>query len=116
MEQEDYQVEMVADEFETLGMRQDGDISGKMIELRPGAEADSFYHYIIPHAMWKANIVGREVAEGEYRYWHWAPWQACMHSWESVRHNVASCVEEVEGITEKGEVEGQDGESGDSEP
>lgn len=39
-----------------------------------------------------------------------------MHSWESVRYYVASCVEEVEGIIEMGEVEGQDGESGDSEP
>lgn len=92
-------------EFENAGFIQEGDISGQIICLQPGVECDMFFHYIVPPAFWKANVVGREVEEGEYRYWHTAYWQHYIHPWLSVRHWVASCVEELEDEIERGAVE-----------
>jgi hypothetical protein len=92
-----------ADEFAHLGFKQDGLISTEMLELQPGTESDCFYHYIIPPRVWKENIVGREVKDGEYQYWNWAPWRVTPEIYDSVWHWVASCVEEVEGMVEKGE-------------
>jgi hypothetical protein len=74
-----------------------------MLQLQAGSECDAFYHYIIPPSMWKDNVEGREVKDGEYKYWHWAPWQASIQMWDSVRDWVASLVEEVEEMVEKGE-------------
>lgn len=85
-----------------------------MIELEPGVECDSFYHYIIPHKMWKDNLAdGRELKDGEYRYWHWAPWQASLKICDSIWDWVASCVEEVEGMVHRGET--MDSDESDSE-
>lgn len=116
MVDDDDELENNAGEFQKQGLRQDGNISGRMIELEPGAdETDGFHHYIIPPAMWKANVVGREVKEGEYQYWHTAAWRVGISRWNSIRDYVASCVEEVEGMAERGEVGYYDGESVDSE-
>ena len=83
-------------------MNQDGNFTDRMIELEPGSECDLFRHYIIPPGVWK-SVVGREVKDGEYQYWHWAPWQVGIGAWDSVRDWVASCVEKVEGMVERGE-------------
>ncbi|KAH8812682.1 hypothetical protein F5884DRAFT_878567 [Xylogone sp. PMI_703] len=101
------------DEFEAQGMRQD-EITGDMVELQAGSECDGFRHFIIPPEMWKANVVGREVEEGEYQYWHVASWRGGIDRWNSIRDYVASCVEEVEDMVERGKVGDFDGESVDS--
>ena len=46
---------------------------------------------------------GRASKEGESKYWHWAPWQASIQMWDSVRDWVASLVEDVEEMVETGE-------------
>src|SRR5690348_16020926 len=53
------------EDFYDKGLRQDGNISGDMIALTAGTESDTFCFYIIPPAMWKDNVVGREVEDGE---------------------------------------------------
>jgi hypothetical protein len=53
--------------------------------------------------MWKGNVVGRQVADGEHQSWYWAPWCGCISVWDSVRDRVASCVEEVEAMVENEE-------------
>lgn len=77
-----------------------------MLQLQPGAECDSFNHYIVTPAAFKAKADKemKKIEEGEYIYWHWAYWRGGGPSrWKSVRDFVASCVEEVEGLIEKGE-------------
>lgn len=88
-----------------MGLRQDDEITGTMIELDTGVESDGFHHYIIPAAMWKANVVDREATDGEYQYWHIAAWMSGdVSRYNSIRDYVASCVEEVEAMAARGEV------------
>ena len=108
------ELEHLVDEFATLQLRQDDQLTGKIIRLEEGAMSDGFAHLIIPPAVWKANVVGREVGEGEYQYFHWAAWHVGINRWNSIRDFVASCVEEVEGMAERGEEGDFDGDSGDS--
>lgn len=75
--------------------------SAHMIQLLPGAACDGFRHFIITPA--GCASVGIVVKDGEYRYWHEAPWQGGGDVWKSVRDWVASCVEDVEAMVEKGE-------------
>ncbi|KUJ18964.1 uncharacterized protein LY89DRAFT_643530 [Mollisia scopiformis] len=81
--------------------------AGSMLQLESGNEdCDGFTHYIITPAAYKARAIeqGQEIEEGEYMYWHWAYWQGGgANCWKSVRDFVASCVEEVEGMVERGE-------------
>jgi len=92
------------DILESQGVDRNAEFEDEMLELQTGTEADTFHHYIIPHTMWKDMITTREVKEGEYRYWHWAYWQdSGISAFNSVRDWVASCVEEVEAMVERGE-------------
>ncbi|KAE8443538.1 hypothetical protein EG329_001778 [Mollisiaceae sp. DMI_Dod_QoI] len=101
IEKSDDDMNQFESEFAHLGFGQHP--SGGIIQLQPGAECDSFNHYIILPAVWKANVVEREVGDEECLYCHWAPWQSGVSMWDSVRDFVASCVEEVEGMVERGE-------------
>lgn len=63
-------MEILVPEFEEQGAS-DSLISGDIMKLQPGAEANSFCHYIIPTTVWKANVVGRKIDDGEYRYFYY---------------------------------------------
>jgi hypothetical protein len=69
----DDELMIFAHDFYHKGMKQDGLIVEMMLSLRPGTECDNFHHYIIAPDVWKQNIVGREVVEGEYQFGNWAP-------------------------------------------
>lgn len=79
--------------------------AGSMLQLEPGTECDGFNHYIVTPEALKAYAAenGMEIGDGEYLYWHWAPWQGGESAWKSVRHFVAGCVEKVERMVERGE-------------
>ncbi|KAJ5982350.1 hypothetical protein N7451_012450 [Penicillium sp. IBT 35674x] len=100
---------------EGLGIK----VSDGMITLEPGVECDGFSHYLVPPAVWKKRFGGEsEIQNGEYCYCHWAPWTGGPMLWRSIRDYVADCVEEVEGMLEKGEKEefyGDESEEDDSE-
>ncbi|KAH9220299.1 hypothetical protein DL95DRAFT_422232 [Leptodontidium sp. 2 PMI_412] len=77
--------------------------SHDMIQMISGEESEEYRYYNIPHRMWKDIVKRGDVGEGEYQYWH-----VTNHwGWDWV----ASMVEEVEGIVEKGEKESEDEES-----
>ncbi len=104
-----------APDFSYRGFRQDM-VSGYMVKLQPGAECDGFDHFIVPPKVWKENVTGRKVEEGEYQYFNWAPWQGGINCWDSIRDWVAHCVEKVEGMVERGEELEYDGtEDGESD-
>ncbi|KAL5320469.1 hypothetical protein ACEPPN_011274 [Leptodophora sp. 'Broadleaf-Isolate-01'] len=77
--------------------------SHDMIQMISGEESEEYRHYIIPHRMWKDTVKGGDVGEGEYQYWHMTNHSVEASHWGSVWDWVASMVEEVEGIVEKGE-------------
>jgi hypothetical protein len=74
-----------------------------MIEMQPAVESDCFQHFIIPHRMWKKLVIGREVKEGEYQYWNTASWRGITEPYNTIWDWVASLVEEIEEMAEKGE-------------
>lgn len=111
----DSDLDNFSSDFQHLGFKQDGTVSDEMIQLQPGVECDCFQHFIIPPNTWKENIMDRKVNPGEYQFWNWAPWRARIDSYNSVRDWIASCVEEVEGMVERGEVVPSTGDSDTSE-
>lgn len=76
-----------------------------IVELQAGyEESDGFRHYYISPEKWKASISGEDAQDGEYLYWYEASWAGQANGpWRSIRDWVASCVEEVEGMVERGE-------------
>jgi hypothetical protein len=86
-------------EFESTG---DFFPDGEMVELKGGVECDGFRHLIITPKVWKANVRGSEVADEEYRYWNFAPWQACAEHCVSVRDWIVKCVVDVERMGDSG--------------
>jgi len=74
-----------------------------VIELQTGCEdSDGFRHYMVSPAVWKGIAEG-VVKEGSYRYWHRAYWMAGNNPmWDSIWDFVASLVEEVEDMIERG--------------
>lgn len=92
----------------------DGDCR-TMIQLQPGTECDGFSHCIIPPALWR-DVVDREVKDGEYRYWQGASWQGGISTYNSIRDWVASSVEYIEAMIERGEkVDDGDGDGDEEE-
>ncbi|KAH6690263.1 hypothetical protein BKA61DRAFT_742721 [Leptodontidium sp. MPI-SDFR-AT-0119] len=77
--------------------------SHDMIQMISGEESEEYRHYIIPHRMWKDTVKGGDVGEGEYQYWHMTNHSVEASHWGLVWDWVASMVEEVEGMVEKGE-------------
>lgn len=103
-------------DLHNLGMKPDSPVADEMIQLQPGNECDGFGHYIILTKTWKENVVGREVRDGEYQYWNAANWQGEIERYDSVRDWVAWCVEEAEGMVDRGEVvDPDDSDADDSE-
>jgi len=52
----------------------------------------------------------KDADDGEYVYWHRAAWAVGGYGpWKSIRDWVASCVETVEEMVERGEKIGDDG-------
>lgn len=78
-----------------------------MAELEPGAgdECDGWRHYImLPRAYApKENFEGGRIGDRKPIYMHDASWSCAPRSWTSIRDWVAECVEEVEGMVERGE-------------
>ncbi|KAH7364674.1 hypothetical protein BKA65DRAFT_390158 [Rhexocercosporidium sp. MPI-PUGE-AT-0058] len=74
-----------------------------MLQLECGTESDGFRHYIIPHDMWKGMARDRDVGHHEYRYCHMTNWSASVSHWATMWDWVASLVEGVEEMVEKGE-------------
>lgn len=112
MSWDDGALDSAGSEFEDDGFNIEVYDDGQVLQLQTGEEADAFYHYIIPSQMWKENVVDREVEDGEYRYWNWAPWRMGISKYNSIREYVASCVKEVDCEIERGEVEEFDGGDG----
>lgn len=110
---EEKSMENIAAELEEDGMTDE--VAGGIIELSHNFESDGFWHRIIPAALWKQNVTKREVKDGEYRYYYYAPWEGCINPFTSVRAYVASCVEEVEAMVEREEKLSYDGSGPDTD-
>ena len=82
------------------------------VELQAGfEECDGFRHFYISPTMWKLCQTDVDIIkeDGEYLYWHGASWLPGGYGpWYSIRDWVASCVEQVEGMVEKGKKCGDD--------
>ncbi|KAG4432757.1 hypothetical protein IFR05_011762 [Cadophora sp. M221] len=96
-------LEHYAGDFYTREVDLSQETAHDMLQLISGQESEEFRHYIIPHRMWKDIVKGGDVEEGEYQYWHMTNWSVEASHWGSVWDWVASLVEEVECMVEKGE-------------
>jgi hypothetical protein len=73
---------------------------GPVYDLQPGVECDSFRHFLIPPSTWKE--IANDGLKGEYRYFQDAYWGHWGGALSTVRDWVATSVEEVEGMVERG--------------
>ncbi|KAM0433713.1 hypothetical protein ACHAQK_009149 [Fusarium lateritium] len=89
----------------------DEDIYSRVVALQPATECDGFMHFMISPAHWKNSESGsgEQFKDGEYPYWHWASWQGDESIWHSFRDWIASEVERVEAMVEKGRTIEEDG-------
>lgn len=81
------------------------DARSQVISMPPATECDDFDHFMISPAAWRGDMDGIHFdGNGEYAYWHWAPWYGGEDIWHSLRDWIASEVEDAEMMIRKGKL------------